>query len=168
MNGNLYFAYGSNMNPDQMAERCPKATPAGVALLHGWDVAINSRGVATIVPHEAGRVTEGVLWWVTETCLRSLDHYEGVANGLYVREIFQVRLEHQVVQAIVYVASSSDPGEPRPGYLEGILRGADHFGLSRAYRRRLEALSGPDDDDALALARQLRRATGGNRHLRQR
>jgi gamma-glutamylcyclotransferase (GGCT)/AIG2-like uncharacterized protein YtfP len=153
MNRNFYFAYGSNMNPDQMAVRCPKATPAGVAVLRGWDVAINSRGVATIIPDEAGSVVEGVLWWVSETCLRTLDRYEGVASGHYFRESIQVRQGHQVVQSIVYVASLSDLGEPRPGYLEGILHGASYFGLSRAYRHRLEALSGREDDESVALAR---------------
>lgn len=152
MNRNFYFAYGSNMNPDQMAVRCPEATPAGVAVLQGWDVAINSRGVATIIPDEAGSVVEGVLWSVSETCLRTLDRYEGVASGHYVRETIQVRQDHQVVQATVYVASLSDLGEPRSGYLEGILHGASHFGLSRAYRHRLEELSGRDDE-SLALPR---------------
>jgi gamma-glutamylcyclotransferase (GGCT)/AIG2-like uncharacterized protein YtfP len=147
----FYFAYGSNMNPDQMAARCPEARPASVAILEGWNVAINSRGVATIVPDEA-RGVEGVLWCVSETCLRSLDRYEGVAGGLYVRETFQVRREHEFVPAVVYVASSSDPGEPRPGYLAGILHGANHFGLSRTYRRRLESLSGRPDLYAHARA----------------
>jgi gamma-glutamylcyclotransferase (GGCT)/AIG2-like uncharacterized protein YtfP len=143
MNETLYFAYGSNMNPDQMKVRCPKATPAGLAVLEGWDVAINSRGVATILPDEARGVVEGVIWRVTETCLQSLDRYEGVASGTYIRERFEVRLDHDLVAAIVYVASSSDLGEPRSGYLEGILHGASHFGLSGAYRLRLEALAGP-------------------------
>jgi gamma-glutamylcyclotransferase (GGCT)/AIG2-like uncharacterized protein YtfP len=142
MNRDFYFAYGSNMNPKQMEARCPEATPAGVASLEGWSVAINSRGVATIVPDEAGSGVEGVLWWVSETCLRSLDRYEGVETGHYVRETFRVRLDHEIVPAIVYVASSSDLGEPRSGYLEGILYGASYFGLSRTYRDRLEELSG--------------------------
>jgi gamma-glutamylcyclotransferase (GGCT)/AIG2-like uncharacterized protein YtfP len=142
MSKGFYFAYGSNMSPDQMAARCPNATPVGVAVLEGWHVAINSRGVATIVPDHARSVVEGVLWRVTETCLRSLDRFERVADGLYVREEFQVRLDDRVVRAVVYVASSADLGEPRSGYLDRILHGADHFGLSRAYRRRLEALSG--------------------------
>jgi gamma-glutamylcyclotransferase (GGCT)/AIG2-like uncharacterized protein YtfP len=142
MSKSFYFAYGSNMNPDQMAERCPNAAPVGVAVLGGWDVVINSRGVATIVPDLMGSAVEGVLWRVTATCLRSLDRFERVADGLYVREEFQVRLDDRVVRAVVYVASSADLGEPRSGYLDRILHGADHFGLSRAYRRRLEALSG--------------------------
>jgi gamma-glutamylcyclotransferase (GGCT)/AIG2-like uncharacterized protein YtfP len=152
MNGNFYFAYGSNMNPDQMAARCPEARPVGVAVLEGWNVAINSRGVATIVPDEAGSIVEGVLWSVSEVCLQSLDRYEGVKNGHYVRETFELRLNHSLVLAIVYVASSSDLGEPRAGYLEGILHGADHFGISRAYRARLTALSGCENDEAGALA----------------
>jgi cation transport regulator ChaC len=142
MTSHFYFAYGSNMDPDQMSRRCPKAEPIGAALLEDWRVAINARGVATIVPEE-GSLLEGVLWSVSETCLESLDGYEGVANGVYFKETLRVRESGRVVEAVVYVASSSDFGEPRRGYLEGILRGAAHFGLSETYRRRLAALASP-------------------------
>lgn len=136
-----YFAYGSNMDAEQMARRCPEATALGVAILDGWDVAINDRGVATIVPDPAALV-EGVLWRVTETCLRALDRYEGVASGLYRREQLALHGEGGLLEATVYVATSSEPGGPRAGYLESILAGAAAFGLSTGYRRRLEALAG--------------------------
>ena len=32
----LYFAYGSNMDPDQMATRCPSTSAVGPARLAGW------------------------------------------------------------------------------------------------------------------------------------
>ena len=137
----FYFAYGSNMDHEQMGRRCPTAIPVGVAGLEGWDVAINDRGVATIVSDPAARV-EGVLWSVTERCIKSLDGYEGISSGLYAREALSVHLNDRTIEAIGYLAASSEPGEPRLGYLEGILRGAAHFGLSVAYRRRLEALAG--------------------------
>jgi gamma-glutamylcyclotransferase (GGCT)/AIG2-like uncharacterized protein YtfP len=131
-----YFAYGSNMDPDQMKMRCPAASSTGVVRLAQWDILINARGVATIVPNEATSV-EGVLWSVTPTCLDALDHYEGIADGLYRREIVEVDQDSEMIETLVYVAADCVPGEPRTGYLEIILRGAESFGLSPAYQRRL-------------------------------
>jgi tmRNA-binding protein len=34
-----YFAYGSNLNFDQMAYRCPEATVVGTAKLDGYELA---------------------------------------------------------------------------------------------------------------------------------
>lgn len=139
-----YFAYGSNMNPTQMAERCPAAIALGVVTLLGWDIAINERGVATILPAGSGDrsvAMEGVLWSVTDKCLETLNYYESVRTGLYRREEVRVVMAQQEVEAIAYVASSTGRGDPRTGYLETILEGADHFNLSPAYRIRLERLT---------------------------
>ena len=138
-----YFSYGSNMNPTQMAERCPTAIALGVVTLQGWDIAINERGVATILPVDNSDplfAMEGVLWSVTDGCLETLDDYESVRTGLYRREQVRIVIAEQEVEAIAYVASSTGHGEPRPGYLETILEGADHFKISPAYRIRLEGL----------------------------
>ena len=135
-----YFAYGSNMDPNQMEQRCPGAVPVGVATLQGWDTVINSRGTATIVPVR-DELVEGVLWEMTDKCLRCLDRYEGAPN-IYVRHMVRVTSATGVVEATTYVATTSDRGEPRDGYLEKILAGAAHFGLSPAYVRKLERLSG--------------------------
>ncbi len=35
----LYFAYGSNMNPFRMAQRCPGATALGVAIQRNYQIA---------------------------------------------------------------------------------------------------------------------------------
>jgi len=138
-----YFAYGSNMNPTQMGERCPAAIALGVVTLQGWDIAINERGVATILPADDDEpvAMEGVLWSVTDGCLETLDGYEGVRFGLYRREEVRIVRLDQHVEAVAYIASSSGHGDPRPGYLETILEGADHFKISPAYRIRLERLS---------------------------
>ncbi len=147
MSRHNYFAYGSNMNPTQMGERCPAATALGVGTLLGWDIAINERGVATILRadnRDEPVALEGVLWSVTDSCLRTLDCYEGVHSGVYRRERLRIVTADQDVAAIAYVASSSGRGDPRPGYLETLLEGADHFKVSPAYRIRLERLSSVD------------------------
>ena len=51
-----YFAYGSNLNFDQMAYRCPEATVVGTAKLDGYELAFR-RGYLTNPSLTATRVT---------------------------------------------------------------------------------------------------------------
>ena len=44
----LYIAYGSNINLEQMANRCPNSKVVGKEMLKGYE--LEFRGVATIVP----------------------------------------------------------------------------------------------------------------------
>lgn len=46
----LYFAYGSNLSPQQMAHRCPDSIFLGKATLRWWRWQVNERGVANVVP----------------------------------------------------------------------------------------------------------------------
>lgn len=45
----LYFAYGSNLSPTQMAARCPSSRLIGVGQLIGYRWLINARGYANVV-----------------------------------------------------------------------------------------------------------------------
>ena len=55
----LYIAYGSNINIEQMANRCPNSKVIGKEMLKGYE--LEFRGVATIVPKENAEVP--VLIW---------------------------------------------------------------------------------------------------------
>lgn len=72
----LYFAYGSNINLEQMDYRCPDATVVGPVVLENYELLFRRGGFATIAPKEGGRV-HGLLWSITPECERSLDLYEG-------------------------------------------------------------------------------------------
>jgi len=124
-----YVAYGSNLCAVQMAQRCPQAVAGEVVSLPGWRFVINRRGVATILPDDAAEVT-GLVWHLTEDCERALDRYEGVRSNLHRKEV----IEAGGAPALVYVASEERPGQPRPGYLEGILAGAERLGIAATYR----------------------------------
>lgn len=80
MKSQYYFAYGSNLNIEQMANRCPLAEPVERAYLANFclDFKTNVRGfgVATIRP-EYGSYVEGALYKITQDCLNSLDLFEG-------------------------------------------------------------------------------------------
>ena len=70
----LYFAYGSNLNQEQMSGRCPDAKPLGKFTLENWRLVF--RGVADIEPHEGSLLMCG-LWDITSRDEKNLDRYEG-------------------------------------------------------------------------------------------
>ena len=76
MENTLYFAYGSNINLDQMAYRCPDASVVGPVTLENYELLFRRGGFSTIAPKEGETVT-GLLWSITPGCERSLDRYEG-------------------------------------------------------------------------------------------
>lgn len=129
----LYFAYGSNLDHDQMADRCPGALPVGTAQLSGWRFAIGEHGVATIVS-TPGAVTWGGLWHVTARHLEHLDRYEGVhLPDRYQRHLVEVATSDGPVTAIAYIEPFREDAEPRPSYMDRIIAGAETFGLPTAY-----------------------------------
>lgn len=92
MRERLYFAYGSNINLDQMRFRCPDAVPVMPVTLQGYELAFRGHaGVATILPKEGASV-HGLLWDLTPQCEQSLDRYEGYPH-LYGKEAVLVRDE---------------------------------------------------------------------------
>lgn len=136
----LYFAYGSNMNPVQMLMRCPYSKAVARATISGYRLAINSRGVATIVRAEKSSVS-GVLWKISRIEESFLDCFEGVDSGAYVKRYIPVSFNGRKSKALVYVDVNSDSGVPRAGYLEKIIRGAEYFNLDRDYISKLERLA---------------------------
>ena len=73
----LYIAYGSNINLEQMANRCPNSNVIGKEMLKGYE--LEFRGVATIVPKENAEVPV-LIWVIDGRDEHSLDKYEGFPN----------------------------------------------------------------------------------------
>ena len=119
---NLYFAYGSNINQDQMAFRCSDASPAALAYVKNFKFIINEIGVATIIP-ASGSVVRGVLWQISKSDEDQLDIYEGVSSNLYTKESCNVSVGDENIDALVYIATNSELGSPRKNYLETIING---------------------------------------------
>lgn len=128
-----YFAYGSNMNVDQMADRCPGATVIGVGVLRDHRFVINRRGVATVV-RSAGDEVHGVLWRVGAEHRETLDRLEGHhEDGRYDRLTMVVEVRGETVECELYVDPDSAGGPPRDGYLDLVVTGADHHDLPDWY-----------------------------------
>lgn len=136
--GRPYFAYASNMDTAQMAERCPGATLVDGAVVAAMTFVITSQGYANIVP-DANRVVFGILWDITPGDEASLDRYEGIRPGLYRKEEMEVLTTGGApVRALIYRASATKTGLPAPGYLEATIAAARAHGLPADYVRHLE------------------------------
>ncbi|HVR42333.1 MAG TPA: gamma-glutamylcyclotransferase family protein [Thermoanaerobaculia bacterium] len=134
-----YFAYGANLDRDAMRRRAPGSRFAGRAAVEGWRFVIDSSGWASIVS-EAGARVEGALWLLTPEDERSLDGFEGVADGLYRRIEVDVSLEGGGVRrAWAYAATAGGTGRPGRDYLEQIVRAARSLGFSDRYLSELES-----------------------------
>jgi gamma-glutamylcyclotransferase (GGCT)/AIG2-like uncharacterized protein YtfP len=127
----LYAAYGSNLNHEQMARRCPKAKFLGVGILDKYRLVF--RGVADIEFSKNGYVPVG-LWEITGDCLMQLDAYEGYPN-MYGRDTVDIRIGDKKVDAIIYYMNSSGYASPTQSYFNAIKEGYEHCGikLSKLY-----------------------------------
>ncbi|MCZ7531163.1 MAG: gamma-glutamylcyclotransferase [Acidimicrobiia bacterium] len=134
-----YFAYGSNMNTRQMAQRCPTARVVQLAILERYAPLVNVRGVLTLRSSVPGR-THGVLWHLEAADLVILDRLEGVDEGRYDRVERPVLLESGVTTAFVYIDPRMEVGRVRPGYLERVLHGAREHGLPQNYVDHLQEM----------------------------
>ncbi|WP_411679863.1 gamma-glutamylcyclotransferase family protein [Clostridium thailandense] len=122
----LYGAYGSNMNLEQMSNRCPKAKVVGSGILEGYKLTFRGRykGVANIEPCK-GRTVPIVLWEITEECERALDLYEGYPN-LYIKKEVEVNVEDKPTEAMIYVMAKEYENmvaAPTEYYFNAIARG---------------------------------------------
>jgi len=70
-----YWAYGSNMNQEQMVKRCPSARLIG--RMDVVNLEFSFRAYADVVPKE-GAITFGLLWCMCVDDLTDLDTYEGM------------------------------------------------------------------------------------------
>ncbi|MCZ7497295.1 gamma-glutamylcyclotransferase [Agrobacterium tumefaciens] len=149
----LYFAYGSNMDPNQMIERCPDAKLVGLACLPDHILCFPRRsknrgcGVSSIEP-KIGHDTWGVVWELSEADLVALDKNEGfrrdrdpTANA-YNRLSVRVNLDSEWLETQTYIASPQDGRHlPNAAYLAHLRDGAAHHGLPEVYRTYLAGLS---------------------------
>ena len=136
----IYFAYGSNMNFEQMRTRCPGSVFLMPATLKHWRYFINSNGYAGI-KKEDNSETLGCLWQLNETHWQALDHYEGVREGCYRRSQLKVITEENKTGEIVtaYLSNDESYGVPSKHYQSGVLQGAYQVGLPVHYISKLES-----------------------------
>ncbi|RUM96790.1 gamma-glutamylcyclotransferase [Pseudaminobacter arsenicus] len=148
----LYFAYGSNMDPEQMRERCPDAELVGIGVLADHALCFPRRsknrncGVSSVAP-VAGRETWGVVFHLTPQDLAALDVSEGFRSdrdaslNSYNRVPVIVSVDDAPTEMMTYVAVDQEaPPLPNAAYLKHIRDGARHHGLPVAYLEYLDSI----------------------------
>jgi gamma-glutamylcyclotransferase len=129
-----YFAFGSNMDMQQMNDRQAVFTKTQKGILKDWKLVFNkiSRqlkdvGFANIVP-ENNSFVEGVIYEVNETTIDVLDRYEGSPQE-YHKKIMPVETSNnKSVNCIVYIANHSKTNnslKPKKNYLDHLLKGKE-------------------------------------------
>ena len=133
MTRKYYLAYGSNLNINQMLERCPDAVKIGTSVIEDYCLTFrgnSTSGVANVEPKEGGRVPVGV-WAVSASDEAALDRYEGWP-WLYGKETLQVDLGGQTIDAMIYIMRPGRPiAKPSGYYLNVIADGYDDFGFDK-------------------------------------
>lgn len=122
----LYWAYGSNLNRAAMARRCPGARP--VAPLVVPDAILRFRGVADVA-YLRGARCEGALWSINRAHEATLDRYEGVDKGLYVKKYLKFRIDDVEREALYYVMNQVGIMPPDQLYLNIVAQGYRDWGL---------------------------------------
>ena len=135
----LYFAYGSNLNLEGMAYRCPGFKPIARALLPNYRFAF--KGVADVEPMH-GENVYGALYLLKPKHLKALDRFEGYPN-LYLRKQVLVQVlnglnPRNFCRAIIYMMCNGDHyAEPCKYYLDTILLGCKQWELPEEYQEEI-------------------------------
>jgi gamma-glutamylcyclotransferase (GGCT)/AIG2-like uncharacterized protein YtfP len=133
-----YFAYGSNMNHEQMKDRCPgsrflkRVYLSNYKFVYDGYSSLRKGAVANIVRSENDTVW-GALFEVDSECLKSLDRYEGFPT-YYQKETVEVQDDQdKKYNALVYLREPREVGKPSDEYRKVVLEGAKNCELPKEY-----------------------------------
>lgn len=134
----FYIAYGSNLNLEQMAKRCPTAEVVKATSLHNFRLMFRGKGtaVATIEKHQGSKVPI-LIWKIQPSDERNLDLYEGFPH-LYRKETLKLTVDGKRVQAMVYIMNeASHPYDtPSRSYFDTIRQGYEDSGFDTKVLRQ--------------------------------
>ena len=129
-----YLAYGSNLNLNQMAFRCPNARPIGIMNLKDYRLVYKGRAdefsYLTIEKCEGSIIPLG-LWEVSYFDVFSLDSYEGYPT-FYSKYYIPIKICDKNKKALIYVMNEYfDYHLPSEEYIDTCLEGYENFGFDR-------------------------------------
>jgi len=127
----LYMAYGSNLNLQQMAKRCPTAKVFGTAMLEDYQLVF--QGVATIKPQK-GSVVPVAIWEIDSDCEKALDRYEGFPH-LYRKEYMIIPVNGIEQNVMVYIMNNGTAALPSERYYRTIEQGYYDVGFDIIHLR---------------------------------
>ncbi len=140
-----YFAYGSNMNQEQMNERCPESRLIGKAVLKDYKIAFTifspkrQCGCADVIPSKGSEVW-GIMYEVTNNDLKNLDMAENHPDKYRRTTLFVFDDDNKKYSVEIYVVANkeSDFIKPSDHYIGLMKKAAKNFSFPDKYRLELE------------------------------
>jgi gamma-glutamylcyclotransferase (GGCT)/AIG2-like uncharacterized protein YtfP len=126
----LYAAYGTNLDPARMSERCPHSPLRGTGWLEGWRLTFGGEdhgwdgALATVVQDPFEQVFVAI-YDVTDEDMASLDGWESADTGLYRKTKVRVSTLTDESVAWIYVLDAFEGGLPSASYLGVLADAAD-------------------------------------------
>ncbi len=146
----LYFAYGANMHPEQIAGRCGASEPFGVARLADFRLAFCGRsamwdGAEEVAVPAAGGELWGTLYRLSLEQADRLDEWQGVrpdgSGAYFLFPVEVVDLQGHSHAALLFRKDfCGEPGLPSDAQRDYIVAGAVAQGLPDAYVEQLRLL----------------------------
>jgi gamma-glutamylcyclotransferase (GGCT)/AIG2-like uncharacterized protein YtfP len=138
----LYAAYGSNLDPRQMAHRCPHSPLRGTGWLTGWRITFGGEGWDGALPtlvEDPGSQIFVALYDVTDADEALLDSWEGADQGLYRKVRVRVATLEGEQLAWVYVLDDFEGGTPSALTLGVLADAAEAAGAPADYVAELRS-----------------------------
>jgi hypothetical protein len=151
----LYFAYGSNLDPPQLRQRCPSAQFVAVAKLPDHRLAFTRRakdrgcGTCDGLP-EPGQDIWGVVFEMSEADLGRMDASEGCIPGRPLEQNAYNRVQREVLRDgkpdepmlvwLYFANREPNPPLPNAAYKKQLMEGAKHWGLPEDYQAQLRSI----------------------------
>jgi len=140
----LYAAYGTNLDAEQMLQRCPHSPLVGAGWLIGWRLTFGGEdlgwegALATVVEDVGDQVFVSV-YDVTPQDEEALDRWESAATGLYRKIRVRVQLLTGEKLAWLYILDGYEGGLPSARYLGLMADAAEKAGAPDDYVKALRA-----------------------------
>jgi hypothetical protein len=144
------FAYGSNMNSEQVRARCTNAKLVAVAKLPDHRLAFYGNspvwdGAEETVRSSLGQDVWGVIYELTPSDKEKLDDWQDAlfdGSGAYFHSPAKVTDQAGKVYSVLLYKKSNlgDPQKPSEEYLDFIVQGAVERGLPSAYAEQLRGV----------------------------
>ncbi|MDE1825894.1 MAG: gamma-glutamylcyclotransferase [Candidatus Micrarchaeota archaeon] len=132
------------MQEKPMRNRCRGASLVGKAELPNHKFLINHEGYATIAPSPKEKLY-GLIWSITKQNENSLDKYEAVSKGLYLKtykRAYEIdgknKRNNKSYKVLLYLTKNSRFGKARKVYLEKILDAARIHKFPKSYMKKLK------------------------------
>ncbi|WP_111766374.1 gamma-glutamylcyclotransferase [Nakamurella deserti] len=140
----LYAAYGSNMDPAQMMQRCPASPLAGHGWLPGWRLTFGGEdmgweGSLTTIVEDPDSSVFVSLYDISGPDEKTLDSWEGADIGLYTKIRLRVQTLDGEELVWLYVLQAYEGGLPSARYLGVIAEAAEVAGAPADYVAELRS-----------------------------